>query len=637
VTPDSLLPSAGAQAQANAWAIALVAACCIVAAPPARAQLSPVVPPAVPAAPAPPAPPSAPSTLAPPTASPLDAPLFYQLLIGEIELRGGQPGTAYEVFLDAARRTKDESLFRRATDIALQARAGDQALAATRAWRTANPASLDAVRLQLQILLALNRPTEVAEPLRALVTMTPPGERATVIAVLPAFLQRLPDRRQAALVLEDALRPLEDASTRAAARSALGRAWLAAGDPDRAVALAREGLAAEPPSATAALLAIELIRERPEAEPLVRQYLVREAPQATGVRLAYARTLMLAQRYADATTQLEAVTSRQPELAAPWLTLGALRIELKEPKAAEAALQRFLELNALESAAAVAGRSPAAGAARGDAGEGDESDEGNDDSPASGATQARLLLAQAAEQRGDFAAAEAQLARIDDPKRALDVQTRRAMLLARQGRVEDARALVRRVPATGDAEVRARLVAEASVLREVRQWQPAYTVLADAAGRFPQDANLLYEQAMMAEKLDRIDEMERLLRRVIELEPANAHAHNALGYSLADRGMRLPEARDLIRRALELAPGDPFITDSLGWVEFRLGNADEALRHLRAAFAARPDTEIGAHLGEVLWSRGDRDEARRIWRDVRQRDPGNEVLRETLARLRVDL
>lgn len=142
---------------------------------------------------------------------------------------------------------------------------------------------------------------------------------------------------------------------------------------------------------------------------------------------------------------------------------------------------------------------------------------------------------------------------------------------------------------------------------------------------------------MMAEKIDRLDEMERLLRRVIELKPDNAHAHNALGYSLADRSQRLPEARVLIQRALELSPGDPFITDSLGWVEFRLGNAEEALRLLRRAYAARPDPEIAAHLGEVLWALDQREEARRIWLEAKGRDATNDVLRETLARLRVEL
>jgi Flp pilus assembly protein TadD len=175
------------------------------------------------------------------------------------------------------------------------------------------------------------------------------------------------------------------------------------------------------------------------------------------------------------------------------------------------------------------------------------------------------------------------------------------------------------------------------VLRDVKRWRDAYDVLASASQRFIDDTDLIYEQAMMAEKLEKLDDMEQLLRRVIAIKPDNAHAHNALGYSLADRRQRLPEARELVQRALELAPGDPFITDSMGWVEFRLGNKTEALRLLRQAFKARPDTEIAAHLGEVLWSMGEREEARRIWREASGRDASNEVLRETLARLQADL
>ena len=161
---------------------------------------------------------------------------------------------------------------------------------------------------------------------------------------------------------------------------------------------------------------------------------------------------------------------------------------------------------------------------------------------------------------------------------------------------------------------------------------PAYDLLAAAIARDPKDTELIYDQSMLAEKLGRLDEMERLLRQLIAARPDYHHAYNALGYSLADRGVRLDEAKQLILKALQFAPNDPFITDSLGWVEFRLGNKDEALRLLRQAYAARPDTEIAAHLGEVLWAAGQRDEARRVWQEARGRDASNEVLRETLAR-----
>jgi tetratricopeptide (TPR) repeat protein len=251
--------------------------------------------------------------------------------------------------------------------------------------------------------------------------------------------------------------------------------------------------------------------------------------------------------------------------------------------------------------------------------------------------QAWLMLAQAAEQRGDYAGAETWLARIDDPQRALEVQARRATLMARQGQVDSAVASLRRVPERSPGDARAKLVAEAQLLRDVKRWQAAFDVFETANQRFPDDLDLLYEQAMVAEKINRLDDMERLLRRVIALKPDHGHAHNALGYSLADRSQRLPEARELIQRALELMPGDPFITDSLGWVEYRLGNLDEAERLLRRAWGVRPDTEIGAHLGEVLWARGQQDEARRVWRQAQARDGGNEVLRETLARLQVGL
>ncbi len=561
-------------------------------------------------------------------ASALDAPLFYQLLIGEIALRNGDAGNAYAVLLDAARRTRDEALFKRAVEVALQARAGDQALAATRAWRQTLPASLEPLRYELQLLATLNRGAEIAEPLKQLLARTPEAERAELIAGLPRVFQRMSDKRQAAIQIEELLRPYTQAtaaaSTRVAAHVASGRGWWLAADAAQALGHAERAQAADAAATGPVLLALDLLRSTPAAEKLVTQYLQR--PEAdVGVQLAYVRALSAAQRYVDASTQLKLVTRNKPELAAPWLSLGALQLELHAPREAEASLQRFLQVRA---AAATA---PAA--ATDDDDDDDESSRGAD----GGQTQAWLMLAQAADQRGDSKAATAWLDKIDNPQRALEVQTRRAMLLARQGKVREARLMVQQVPERQPEDARAKLLAESQVLREVKRWADAHAVLVNASERFPGDADLLYEQAMMAEKLARLDEMERVLRRVMELKPEHQHAYNALGYSLADRGLRLPEARSLIKKALELAPGDPFITDSLGWVEFRLGNRDEALRLLRQAYGSRPDPEIAAHLGEVLWASGARDEARRIWREGRERDTANELLRETLTRLQVKL
>ena len=563
--------------------------------------------------------------------SALDAQLFYQLLLSEIELRSGQAGTAYQLMLDAARRGKDEQLFRRATEMALQARAGDQALSAVLAWRQALPESADALRYQIQLLVALNRIADVEEPLSALLRQTARPALPGLIEALPRLLGRAADRNAVAAVIERTLRPYVDAAdTKAPASVAIGRAWLVAGDTAKALAFAQRASEADPGSEGAALLALDMLPGTPEAEAIVKRQLAARADNPT-VRLLYVRTLAASQRLAEATAEIEALTRSDPNLAPPWLTLGALELEMKRPREAAAALRNYVRL--VEGGAAV-NFGVAASAPQGMGGD-DE-----DDTPPNASTaltQAYLLLAQASEQQQDFVGAERWLARVDNPQRALEVQARRASLLARQGKMKEARELIRKVPEQSPGDARAKYLAETELLRDRKMYAEAVQVMAQASKAFPDDTDLLYEQAMLNEKLDRVDEMERLLRRVIALKADHQHAYNALGYSFAERKIRLPEARELIQKALELSPGEPSITDSMGWVEYRLGNREEAIRLLRGAYQARPDPEIAAHLGEVLWSVGQTEEARRVFRDARSRDAQNDVLRETLARLRVDL
>ncbi|MEO8925120.1 MAG: tetratricopeptide repeat protein [Caldimonas sp.] len=564
------------------------------------------------------------------TSSNLDAPLFYQLLLGEIELRNGDTATAYQLLLDAARRANDEALFRRVTDIALQARAGDQALAAVQAWRKALPASQEALRYQVQLLVGLNRVGEAEEPLGALLKQAPRPSLPAMIDALPRFLGRSTDRNTVAALIDRSMKPyVADPETRTSALVASGRGWLLAGDTAKALDYAQRAAAADPVADGPALLALDMLPATPAAEAIVTTRIA-TPPSSSAVRLLYIRTLAAGERLADAAQQAVTLTQTEPTLAPPWLTLGALDIELHRPKEATAALETYVRL--VEGGAAVTfGAPPAPNTAPAD-------DDDDTPSTSTGAlTQAWLLLSQAAEQQGDLPGAESWLARIDSSQRALEVQSRRASLLAKQGKMTEARDLIRRVPERTKADTRAKLLAEAELLREAKQWNEAEKVLAQANQAFPDDTDMLYEQAMIDEKLDRLDDMERLLRRVIELKPNHQHAYNALGYSLADRKIRLPEARALIQKALELSPGEPFITDSLGWVEYRLGHREEAIRLLRVAYQARPDPEIAAHLGEVLWYDGKTDEARKVWREGRSRDSANDVLRETLARLRVDL
>ena len=565
--------------------------------------------------------------------SALNAPLFQQLLIGEIEVREGDLAAGYQLLLDAARRTRDEQLFRRATDIALQARAGDESLAAVKAWRTALPDSVDALRYQVQILVQLNRTSEVVEPLQALIEATPPAERIALFSALPRFLARSNDRAQAAQIIEQVLLPYADApETRVAARVSIGRGWLGAINGEKALALAQNAHEMDRSAEAPAGLALEMMPGMPAAEAIVKDHLAAK-PDSNAVRLIYVRTLLASQRLVDATGQLETLTQNSPKLPQAWLTLGALNVQLREPVSATTALMKYIEL--IQASEMPATDTVAAAAADAEAEPSDE--EAPPASKEDALTRGYLLLSQAADQQNDFKAAEGWLAKIDSPKRALEVQVRRASLLAREGNVKEARDLIRRVPEKTPEDARAKVLAEAQVLRDAKLWRDANDVLAQANKKYPDDVDMIYEQSMMAEKLNRLADMERLLRRVIELKPDHQHAYNALGYSLAARNVRLPEARTLIKKALELSPGEPSITDSLGWVEYRLGNKPEAVRLLREAYRGQPDAEIAAHLGEVLWVSGQVDEARQVWREARKRDATNDVLRETLTRLRVDL
>jgi Flp pilus assembly protein TadD len=329
------------------------------------------------------------------------------------------------------------------------------------------------------------------------------------------------------------------------------------------------------------------------------------------MRIAYARVLVEGRRYTDATAELAALTAARPELPEPWLLLGSLQTQARQDAAAEASLKRYIAMT--------------------------EDTQADAETRGRGQTQAFLLLAQLAERRKDFVGAEHWLSRIDSTEDLAGAQTRRAALLARQGKLPQARELVRALPERTEEDNKQKFMAEVQLLRDAKQYQAAYDMLAQASSAKPEDTDLIYDKAMVAEKLDRLDEMERLLRRLIELKPDNQNAYNALGYSLADRKVRLEEARTLIKKAVQLAPEDPFIADSLGWVEFRLGNTDEAMRILEAAYKRRPDPEIGAHLGEVLWVKGQRDRAMSIWKEAFLVDSENETLQETLKRLRVKL
>ena len=545
--------------------------------------------------------------------SALSAELFYQLLLGELNAIGGEPGVGFSIILDAARKTGDARLFKRATDIALRGRSGESALQAARAWRTAMPQSREANRYLLQILIGLNRLAESLDPLRRELSLAPAVESEATINNIPNFFARSTDKVLAAGIVEQALaNVLDDATLGPAAWTTIGRLRAAAKDNPGALDAALRGQALAPGADGPAILALGLFASGAnEAESVVLRYM--DNSPRFEVRMDYATALLGRQRYAESARQLDIVTREKPQYARAWLIKGTLEQQNRQLDQAQSSLLRFLELQAGEKSGS-------------DAGESDQ-----------GLTQAYLRLAEIAEQKKDFAAAQGWLGRIDNAQEMVSVQSRRAAILARQGKLDEARTLIRALPDSTPADARMKISAEVQILRDNKQYQLAYDVLRGALAADSQDLDFQYDLAMMAEKLDRPDEMERVLRQIIASKPDYHHAYNALGYSLADRNQRLPEARQLILKALEFAPGDPFISDSLAWVAYRSGNHAEALRILQKAFADKPDAEIAAHLGEVMWVMGQKDAAMTVWRDGLGINPDNETLRETIRRFRVNL
>ncbi len=559
-----------------------------------------------------------PAAAPPPASSRLTAELFYQLLLSELSLQNDDIGSAYGLMLGAARRAPEPQLFQRAIEIALRGRDANAALTAAKAWQQALPESPEADRYLLQLLVGLNRLGEALPPTQRLLARTDERERGATIVFVSRFFIRASDKTAAADLLEKALaKDLTRPDTGPVAWAMVGNLRLLAGAKDAALAAARKGANLNPLSDDVALLSVNLLdADFASAQVLLAPYLA--AKPVPEIHMGYIRKLIELQRYPQALAQAEVLSRAQPDYAEAWLVRGSIEFQNQALVGAEQQLKHYLTLlpapaQAEDDADAEAALTPR------------------------GAVQAYLLLAQIAQKNRNPAQAMAYLERINSPQDAAKVQLRRAMVLAQQGHMDQARALVRQLPEKDAEDARNKITLELQLLRDNQQEQAAYTLLVQALQKFPGDAELSYELAISAEKLGRPEEMEHILRGLITATPDYHAAYNALGYSLAERNQRLPEARALVQKALQFAPDDPFIIDSLAWVEFRSGNLAESLALLQKAFSTRPDAEIAAHLGEVLWAMHQRDQANAAWQEGLQLNRDNETLKATVLRLRGSL
>ncbi len=582
------------------FAMAAVFTAAIAASPAALAQPAPPAPPASVPAPA--------TTDDLPTG--LSADLFYRLLLGDIALQRGDAALAARAYLEVAQELKDVRLARRAAEIAYATRQRATAEAAATLWLELAP---DAERPQ-QILAALAgggpaaREGEGGAPseadLKARLEKLLADQALSGTGVADAFLQlnrafsRQGDKAAVYAMIRDLAAPYASSPE---AHFAVSLAALNAVGTDPAmVAIALErvdrALALKPDWDRAALLKSEILAKRSTDEAVA--YLsafLKTQPDSRPVRGALAQHYVEQKRLAEARTIFEALAAEEPDVREYAMGVAILSYQLKDWPAAEA---QFTKL-----------------AANGDDG------------------TAQLYLAQIAEETKRYEVAITRYKAVADGDRAWLAKLRVAAVLGKLNRVDEGRRWLADLPAvTIDQRIQVRQ-AEASLLREAGDSAGAYAVLEQGLAEFPDAPDLLYDVAMLAEKLDRLDVAEARLKRLIELKPDDPQALNALGYTLVDRTARTEEGRALIEKALKLSPDDPFILDSMGWALFKLGRYDDAVVYLGRAYAGRPDAEIAAHLGEVLWVKGERERAKEIWAAQLKDAPDHPVLLETMRRL----
>jgi tetratricopeptide (TPR) repeat protein len=516
--------------------------------------------------------------------------ILYQFLLAEIAAQRGQFGLSAAAYLDLAKSTRDPRVVRRATEIAFHARQYDAALEAAKLWLSMEPASPQARQMHSTLLLASGRVEQLAETLAADVAADPSRVGEALMRFMRAFA-RYPDRLAIQRLFDRLTLPYLDL---AEARFVRAQASVGVGDSVRALGEIDKALELRPDWELAALFKAELQPKGAVQLEYLQTWLAAN-PDSREVRLGYARALVSEKRYDAARTEFRRLLSANPDNPDILYAVGILSLQVNDTAEAEQQLKRFVEIG------------------RGDL------------------NPARFYLGQIAEQAKRLEDALGWYDSVAGGENLVPAKVRAAQILLRQNKLGEARERLAVARASAPGEVRL-LVAEAQLLRDAGQHAEAFAFLARALESQPDQPEILYETALAAEKLGQVELLERHLRRLLELKPDSAQAYNALGYSFADRNIRLEEAAQLIDKALSLAPDDPFILDSKGWVLFRQGKAAAALDTLKKAFAQKPDAEIAAHIGEVLWTLGRPDEAKAVWRDASKAHPANETLAATIKR-----
>ncbi len=530
---------------------------------------------------------------APAAAEELTAPLLFGVLLGEIAGQRGRLDVSGASYLEAARQTTDPRIAERAMKISVYGKQPQLALDAARRWVELVPDNTEARQALAVLALRTGHQDEALQQLEYLLQSGSGDNESTYQAML-VLLAREPDSQRALGIMAQlvALRPDDPDAHFAYARLAVhAQSWqLAEAEAERALALR--------PDWTQVLILQAQISLKQGQSQLARQQLtaaVQRHPEDSQLRLAYARLLVDLDDFDTARAEYRRLLKDQPDDGQVVYSLALLSLEAGQLKDAQSLFEKLVSLDYQIA-------------------------------------QAYYYLGAIAEEQGKSERAMQWYRKVAKGDHWIEVQIRMARLEAQTGDIQEARERLRKVRLAHPAEVQRLFLVEGELLAQADLKVEAYALYSEYLDSQPDDIEILYARALLAENLDRLDVAESDFRRVLEIEPDNTRSLNALGYTLADRTDRHEEALGYVEKAYARSPDDPAIIDSMGWVLYRLGRLEEARQHLQKAYDITQDGEIAAHLGEVMWAMGDQEAARTLWEAARKANPGDPLLEDTVRR-----
>lgn len=521
--------------------------------------------------------------------------MLSRILEAEFAGQRGHLEVSLQNYVELARETRDPKIVERATRIAVFSR--DEAIAGEMAamWVELDPRNPDPHQVLAVMAIRNGDVATALSHLESIIDYTD-GDMDQKLLMIASMLGREADKEQILEVMEKMTAGRQDSPQ---ALFAYSRVAAVLGEYERALELLEKTSRMDPDNQEVALSYISILQRLDrfeEALAWTEKALQRNHKDNFDLRLAYARLLTDVRRYDDAVKQFEILIGEEPDNEDVAFALGLLHLQSNKVDEAE---KYFLKLTQRRSRS----------------------------------NEVNYYLGRIAEDRDDPVKAAIWYQGVQSGQNYLDAQIRIALMLAKQDRLEDARKHLQSIRTSSDGESAMVIQAEAELLVESQRLDEAMKIY-DTALENRYDPDLLYSRAMLAEKMDRMDVLEEDLRLIIQRDPQNAQALNALGYTLADKTDRFEEAEKLIDQALKIRPDDHYILDSKGWVLYRLGRLEEALVYLRRAHELIPDPEIAAHLGEVLWVSGNRKEARQVWDTARKVTPDNMHLQDVIERFR---